>query len=69
MAERREVGRLASPRQEGDPTVPVDPRIRLLAREIYHELRRNGRSPQQIVIIIEQLISQAADEMQRERDG
>lgn len=46
---------------------PVDSRIRLLAREIYREFRRNGFSHRQIVMIVEEFLSQAADEIERSR--
>lgn len=69
MATRHDAARQPPQLPEAGPETPVDSRIRLLAREIYRELKRSGCSPRQVVIIIEQLISQAADEMQRERDG
>lgn len=69
MAARHDAARRASLPPDTEPDAPVDPRIRLLARAIYRALKQGGCSPRQVVIIIEQLISQAAEEMQRERHG
>lgn len=67
MFGRRDAVRQAPPQREAEPAVPVDPRIRLLAREVYREFRRNGFSHRQIVMIVEEFLSQAADEIERSR--
>lgn len=67
MAARHEAMERAPQPPGAESGVPVDSRIRLLAREIYREFRRNGFSRRQIVMIVEEFLSQAADEIERGR--